>query len=59
MTEVAANEFVCAGCGGVFTKAWSDEEMLAEANNLFTPTQLEDSALVCDPCWKIVMGIEE
>lgn len=48
MTE----QFTCAMCGGTFDKAWTDEEATAEAAENFTPEELKDQAVVCDPCFK-------
>ncbi len=44
--------YKCAACGGTFTKGWTDEEAAAEAASVFTPEELKDTSLVCDPCWR-------
>lgn len=46
------DQFTCGACGGTFPKAWSDEEALAEAEDAFDPSELEDAAVVCDDCWR-------
>lgn len=46
--------FKCACCGGVFEKAWSDEEMQAEATaNGFD--SVEEVDIVCDECFGPIM----
>jgi len=44
--------FRCAQCGGVFEKAWTDEEAQAEFAENFAEHSLDDAALVCDECYK-------
>lgn len=52
------SEFTCAKCGGTFTANRSDEEVAAEAGELFPGLDAgdpEEAALVCDPCfWRMV-----
>lgn len=49
---VGPDEFRCGVCGGVFTKAWSDEESLAEHRETFgEPPPPEDRAHICDECY--------
>ena len=46
--------FVCAACGERFESAWSDDEALDEALELF-PAEIEEGekpAVVCDDCWQ-------
>lgn len=45
-------EFMCAQCGKVFPKAWSDEESMAESKELFGEIAIEELAIVCDNCFK-------
>lgn len=47
--------FTCDLCGGTFEKAWSEEEAQAEAERLFSPAELEDTAIVCHDCWLSLM----
>jgi len=46
-----SDSYYCEACGGVFTKGWTDEEAMAEANAAFIVAELKDAATVCDPCW--------
>lgn len=39
-------------CGGVFEKAWSDEEAAAERDGLFPDVPQEDCGIVCDDCFQ-------
>jgi hypothetical protein len=54
MTET----FVCAHCGGVFDKAWTDEEARAEADALWTTAEMsaEGEAEICDDCFQKFMS---
>ena len=52
------NTFKCFNCGGVFEKAWSDEEKISEAKDKgflenCTPDEL---CVVCDDCYNIGMN---
>ena len=49
-------EFTCAQCGGTFNKGRSDEEARAEAKDLFG--DMEDMVVVCDVCWREIMGMD-
>jgi hypothetical protein len=51
------DSFTCAVCQGVFIKEVSDEQAWAEAEALFTPSELEDPATVCDLCFKLMTTI--
>lgn len=46
------NEYKCDSCKGVFEKAWSDEEALAEMERDFPSLPEEERAVVCDDCYK-------
>ena len=51
--------YTCERCGGTFTKGWSDEEALAEAQDLFPAAHIaepDDQATVCDPCYREIMA---
>jgi hypothetical protein len=48
--------FKCAHCGGEFQKEWSDEERAAEKDNLFPDVPVEECVVVCDDCFKLLMG---
>lgn len=47
-----ANEYQCAMCQGVFTKAHSDEEAMAETQAYWPGVAQQDCAVVCDDCWE-------
>jgi DNA-directed RNA polymerase subunit RPC12/RpoP len=51
--------YTCENCGGTFTKAWSDEEAMAETRSLFPPqdiTEPEDIGIVCDSCFHEIVA---
>ncbi len=52
--RLVSDTYECAQCHGVFTKAWSDEEAIAEAEALWTPGEMaeEGAAVICDDCFK-------
>lgn len=45
------NTFECAICGGVFGKAWTDEEAQEEHNKSWPQFDLDECALICDVCF--------
>jgi hypothetical protein len=48
-----AGTFKCAMCGGVFDKAWSDEESMKETHEVFgASVKQEDCDVICDDCFK-------
>ncbi len=49
--------YQCDACGGVFDKAWSDEEAGAERDKNFPGLEPEDQAVVCDDCYRKMMGL--
>lgn len=52
MTE----QFTCARCGKTYPKAWSEEEAMAELAELFPGVAVEECAVVCDDCHRL-MGL--
>lgn len=48
-----AADFRCECCGGVYIKAWTDEEAKEEADAYFPPE--EEKATVCPDCYKTIM----
>ena len=54
------NEFKCAMCGGIFEKAWLDEEAKAEYKEVWGDLCPPDckTELVCDDCYKSIFTIE-
>jgi rubredoxin len=53
MTE---NTYKCAACGGVFEKAWSDEEAIKESTALWENLSEEESEVICDSCFQGAMA---
>lgn len=49
------NEYKCEICHGVFKKGWSDEEAKAEHFERHPNIPLEETGLVCDPCFQKIM----
>jgi DNA-directed RNA polymerase subunit RPC12/RpoP len=47
--------YTCEQCGGEFTKTISDEEAAAEAEQLFPAADLEETGIVCDDCFRLIM----
>lgn len=51
--EVGEGEFRCERCGGVFPKAWTDEEAAAEAKAVWGAVPApEEAATICDDCYR-------
>jgi len=49
--------FTCARCGGIFQKARSDEEAMAEFEATFSKREMASGrAIVCDDCFKAFMN---
>ena len=52
MTKLKKNEFKCEICGEVYEKAWSDEEAMEEATNIWDKKDLDSGmAIICDNCF--------
>ena len=49
--------YQCAACDGVFGKCRSDEEAAAERDENFPDLEPEDEAVVCDDCYRKMMGL--
>ena len=47
----------CAACRVVFEKGWSDDESLAEAATEFPDVPIEETDLVCDDCYKVMVPL--
>jgi hypothetical protein len=54
--RVSYGEFRCALCGGEFRKAWPEDEALEEQREVFGEVPDEERAVVCDDCYRRVMG---
>ncbi len=52
---MAKETFTCLNCLETFEKGWSDEEALAEKDDLYSDTLLTDCAIVCDDCFNEIM----
>lgn len=55
--ERLGDPFTCDNCGATYTKIWSDEEAMAEAESLYPAEDLEEgTGIVCDPCFQVIMA---
>jgi hypothetical protein len=52
-----AETFTCAMCSEVFNKGWTEEEALAEKKNKFGDMPIEDMDVVCEDCYREIMGL--
>lgn len=58
MTDIiCAPFFTCALCGGRFEAERSDEEAKVEADEIWGASLGDDPAVVCDVCWRKMMGL--
>ena len=46
------NEYKCAMCGNIYKKGWSEEDAIAEKNELFGNIPIEECDIICDDCFK-------
>jgi len=49
--------YVCAKCKEEFRYGWTEEEALAEKNEIWGTISLRECDLVCDDCWDIIKPI--
>ena len=54
--DVIMNTFICSLCGKEEKKEISDEEAEQEYKEEFGQDAPEDKAIVCDDCYKSIMG---
>lgn len=57
--EPGPDQFKCSACGGVFDKTRSDEEAMADAEQVFGEELHAGGlppAVVCDDCYRAIMG---
>lgn len=54
MSETS-DTYTCEHCGRTFPKVITDEEAAAEAREIFSPAELEATAVVCDDCWQKII----
>ncbi len=52
-----SNEYKCDNCGGVFTKAWADEDAKEEYAAIFGRYVSEDDGIVCEDCYNRIMSV--
>lgn len=50
------DEYTCEHCKGTFLKSRSDEE--ARAETVANGFPLDDLVIVCDDCYRLVMGLD-
>jgi hypothetical protein len=55
MRKLKKNEYQCDMCKGIFDKGWSDEEAKEEHFGRHPDVPLEETGMVCDPCYKILL----
>ena len=48
--------FTCDSCGETFSMIWSDEEASMEFEQRFEGGDISTAAVVCDDCYKEMMG---
>lgn len=51
-------KYKCAECEGVFTSERSDEDAQAEAEALHPDVPMCGMMIVCDDCYKRIMGVQ-
>lgn len=49
------DEYRCELCGGVFAKAWTDEEAEAELHARFPGHETVACSVVCDDCYRTML----
>jgi hypothetical protein len=54
MPKLAANEYQCVVCRGVFEKGWTDEEAHAERERLLPGVPIEECEIACDDCFTMI-----
>jgi len=52
-----SDTYTCAACDGVFSFDWTEEEALAEKEKNWGDMPIEDMAIVCDDCYREMMGL--
>lgn len=55
MSLKPGDEYTCGACREVFLTVRSDDEALAEMDDIFGTT--DNPAVVCDSCWRKMMGL--
>jgi Fe2+ or Zn2+ uptake regulation protein len=60
MSAIRDDQVFCEECQGVFEKGWSEEEAREEAAENFPGLDIDncmEAALVCDDCYRRIMGL--
>ena len=53
------NEFQCSICNEIYEKEWTEEEALQELDENFPGYSKDDCGIVCDDCYKKIIGGEK
>ena len=53
-TGIKPIEYTCVICGGVFLNGWSEEEANAEFAKNYPSSDINDTEVVCDDCYKLI-----
>lgn len=53
-----SNTFCCAACGGVYEKAWTDQDAAEEFDAVFPDEEIENAEVVCDDCFRAMMAAD-
>jgi len=53
---IPPNHFICECCGGIFEKAWTDQESKAKAAETFGRLSKDDDVIVCEICYTDIMN---
>ena len=51
--------YICASCQEEYETGWSDEEASIEFQQRFEGGDIHKAAVVCDDCYKEIMGDSE
>lgn len=49
------DEYKCDMCGGVFKYMTKEEDVVKEFNTNFPGENVEDSGIICDDCYKLLI----
>jgi hypothetical protein len=52
----ARGTYECAMCHNTYESGWSDQEALAEKEQLWGDVPIEDCAVICNDCFQIITG---
>jgi hypothetical protein len=54
MKKKKPKKFKCQACKGIFEEGWTEEEALEEWNRDFPNVPFDESAVICDDCYKLM-----